>query len=45
LPRLATGRVWLHAAGLTFEHPTTGERVSFSSPLPGDLLGVLAPFS
>lgn len=45
LPRLAPGRVWLHAAGLTFDHPTTGERVSYSSPLPADLMAVLAAFN
>jgi 23S rRNA pseudouridine1911/1915/1917 synthase len=37
LPRLATDRVWLHAAALSFDHPTTGERQSFASPLPADL--------
>jgi 23S rRNA pseudouridine1911/1915/1917 synthase len=31
-PRLA-----LHAADLTFEHPTTGESLHFESPLPADL--------
>ncbi len=38
LPR---GRPFLHAAVLAFDHPTTGERLSFSSRLPDDLAGVL----
>ena len=42
LPR---GRPFLHAAVLGFEHPTTGEHLSFSSPLPKDLLGVLEQVS
>jgi 23S rRNA pseudouridine1911/1915/1917 synthase len=45
LPRLASGRVWLHAERLAFDHPATGERVSFVSPLPPDLVAVLAGFS
>ena len=32
----------LHAAVLEFEHPATGVRLSFSSPLPADLREVLA---
>jgi 23S rRNA pseudouridine1911/1915/1917 synthase len=35
-------RPWLHAAHLGFTHPVTGEDMSFSSPLPADLLDVLA---
>jgi 23S rRNA pseudouridine1911/1915/1917 synthase len=31
------GRQALHAAELAFEHPATGEEMSFSSPLPPDL--------
>lgn len=31
------GRLFLHAAHLSFVHPETGERLSFSSPLPPDL--------
>ena len=31
------GRQFLHAAGLSFDSPLTGERLTFSSPLPGDL--------
>jgi 23S rRNA pseudouridine1911/1915/1917 synthase len=38
LPR---GRPFLHAAALTFDHPLSGERLSFSSALPGDLVEVL----
>jgi 23S rRNA pseudouridine1911/1915/1917 synthase len=37
LPRLPADRVWLHAAALSFDHPTTGERRSFLSALPDDL--------
>ena len=29
-----TGRLFLHAARLAFEHPTTGERMAFTSELP-----------
>ena len=32
-----TPRQFLHAAGLTFTHPTTGEAMSFEAPLPDDL--------
>jgi 23S rRNA pseudouridine1911/1915/1917 synthase len=38
---LAPGRPFLHAASLAFDHPITGERLSFSSPLPEDLQAVL----
>jgi 23S rRNA pseudouridine1911/1915/1917 synthase len=38
---LAGGRQFLHAAWLAFDHPVTGERLSFSSPLPPDLQEVL----
>ena len=31
----------LHAESITLDHPTTGERVTFSSPLPSDIQGVL----
>jgi 23S rRNA pseudouridine1911/1915/1917 synthase len=34
-------RLFLHAASLGFVHPTTGAELSFSSPLPADLVGVL----
>jgi 23S rRNA pseudouridine1911/1915/1917 synthase len=42
LPRLAPGRVWLHASRLSFQHPATGQRVTFTAPLPSDLESVLA---
>jgi 23S rRNA pseudouridine1911/1915/1917 synthase len=32
----------LHAARLSFTHPTTGERLTFEAPLPADLESVLA---
>lgn len=35
--RLGLERQWLHAVGLGFEHPRTGERVEFESPYPEDL--------
>ncbi len=31
------GRTWLHATGLSFDHPATGERLEVRSPLPDDL--------
>ena len=34
---LGLDRQWLHAVGLGFEHPATGEWVSFTSPIPDDL--------
>jgi 23S rRNA pseudouridine1911/1915/1917 synthase len=43
--RLGLHRQWLHAVRLGFDHPGTGERVSFKSPYPADLqhaLDVLA---
>jgi 23S rRNA pseudouridine1911/1915/1917 synthase len=36
-------RPFLHAARLAFDHPTSGERCSFESPLPADLEAVLVP--
>ncbi len=36
-PRLALERPFLHAAKLAFEHPGSGGRVEFTSPLPSDL--------
>jgi 23S rRNA pseudouridine1911/1915/1917 synthase len=30
-------RLWLHAENLAFEHPVTGERLEFDSPIPEDL--------
>lgn len=38
LPR---GRQFLHATELSFEHPSTGERMTFESPLPADLAAVV----
>jgi 23S rRNA pseudouridine1911/1915/1917 synthase len=40
--RIAIDRPFLHAATLAFDHPATGERVSFASPLPPDLAAALA---
>jgi len=34
-------RPFLHAERLSFTHPRTGERLTFTSPLPPDLLEVL----
>jgi 23S rRNA pseudouridine1911/1915/1917 synthase len=42
---LEVGRPFLHAATLAFDHPGTGDRVSFASPLPPDLAEVLARLS
>jgi 23S rRNA pseudouridine1911/1915/1917 synthase len=39
--RLGLERQWLHAVGLGFEHPGTGEQVSFESPYPADLRSAL----
>jgi 23S rRNA pseudouridine1911/1915/1917 synthase len=39
--RLKLKRVFLHAAELCFDHPVTGERVCFETPLPGGLKNVL----
>lgn len=38
-------RPFLHAAGLELVHPSTGESLAFSSPLPADLAGVEAVLS
>ncbi|MCT9930641.1 RluA family pseudouridine synthase [Planotetraspora sp. A-T 1434] len=35
--RLGLSRQWLHAVSLAFEHPATGEWVSFTSDYPDDL--------
>ncbi len=40
-PELRTGRPFLHARGLAFVHPVTGEAMAFSSPLPDDLAATL----
>lgn len=39
---LGLARQFLHAHALAFEHPLTGERLSFESPLPPDLADALA---
>ena len=39
--RLKLKRQFLHAAELAFDHPTTGERLAFSSPLPDNLQNIL----
>lgn len=38
---MGLGRPALHAARLAFDHPATGERVEFESPLPGDIAAVI----
>ena len=42
---LVLDRPFLHAAELAFEHPATGEHLSFTSPLPPELTAVLARLS
>lgn len=39
--RLGLGRQWLHAVGLGFTHPGTGEWVEFASDYPADLQAAL----
>ena len=39
--RLGLQRQWLHAVGLGFEHPSTGQRVDFTSAYAQDLAGAL----
>ena len=39
--RLKLKRQFLHAAELTFDNPTTGERLKFESPLPSNLQNIL----
>jgi 23S rRNA pseudouridine1911/1915/1917 synthase len=39
---LPVGRPFLHAGRLGLDHPVTGEPLTFTSPLPGDLAAVLA---
>ena len=36
-PLLPADRPFLHAHHLAFDHPSSGQRLSFSSPLPADL--------
>jgi 23S rRNA pseudouridine1911/1915/1917 synthase len=38
---LPPGRQFLHAAWLVFQHPSTGDRMDFRSPLPADLRATL----
>jgi 23S rRNA pseudouridine1911/1915/1917 synthase len=40
--RLGSGRFFLHAARLAFDHPATGARAEFHAPLPGDLQAYLS---
>ena len=40
--RPLVARLTLHAAQLTFDQPTTGERLTFEAPLPKDLRATLA---
>jgi 23S rRNA pseudouridine1911/1915/1917 synthase len=42
LPGSGIGRPFLHAFSLAFDHPTSGERVAWTSPLPPDLIEELA---
>jgi 23S rRNA pseudouridine1911/1915/1917 synthase len=44
-PVLGLERPFLHAAELAFDHPATGERVTFRSPLPADLEALLRELS
>ena len=39
--RLGLQRQWLHAVGLGFEHPSTGQRVEYTSPYADDLASAL----
>ena len=38
---LVSERPFLHAAHLSFDHPVSGERLEFDSPLPKDLREIL----
>jgi 23S rRNA pseudouridine1911/1915/1917 synthase len=40
-PRLGSGRFFLHAFRLVFDHPGSGARLTFSSQLPADLAAYL----
>jgi 23S rRNA pseudouridine1911/1915/1917 synthase len=40
--RLGLSRQWLHARRLGFDHPVTGQPLSFASEVPDDLAGALA---
>lgn len=39
--RLGLERQWLHAVRLAFEHPASGDRVTFESPYPDDIAAAL----
>jgi 23S rRNA pseudouridine1911/1915/1917 synthase len=39
---IAAPRLMLHARELSFDHPTTGQRLDFERPLPADMQAVLA---
>lgn len=39
--RIKMKRLFLHAHRLSFDHPTSGERLTFESPLPGGLRAVM----
>jgi 23S rRNA pseudouridine1911/1915/1917 synthase len=39
--RLGLDRQWLHAVGLSFAHPATGQQMSFNSAYPDDLQNAL----
>jgi 23S rRNA pseudouridine1911/1915/1917 synthase len=45
LPGASINRPFLHAYGLAFDHPRTGDRVSFTSPMPADLAAQLDELS
>jgi 23S rRNA pseudouridine1911/1915/1917 synthase len=44
-PAITVDRPFLHAERLAFAHPITGEEMAFASPLPADLVAVLATLS
>lgn len=44
-PAADIGRPFLHARELGFDHPVTGERLRFESPLPADLVAVIEALS
>jgi 23S rRNA pseudouridine1911/1915/1917 synthase len=39
--RLGLSRQWLHARQLSFVHPTSGDKMTFTSPFPDDLQNAL----
>lgn len=45
LPGVTLSRPFLHAYALAFDHPATGERMEWSSPLPADLRAELERLS